>query len=136
MLDSAGDVGNYPSIGIDATGGIHISYFNATDEDLKYAHYDGAWHIEILESTGAVGGDTSLGIDSLGHIHISYRHYANQPTRYISNVSGLWEATTIEGSSFQGVGSTSLCVGPDDAVHIAYRELHAKGFRYAKRCAP
>ena len=35
-LDSAGDVGNYCDIAIDANDRLHISYYDATNGDLKY----------------------------------------------------------------------------------------------------
>ncbi|MBI2500528.1 MAG: hypothetical protein HYW02_03480 [Deltaproteobacteria bacterium] len=35
-LDSAGDVGNYCDIAIDSNDRLHISYYDATNGDLKY----------------------------------------------------------------------------------------------------
>jgi hypothetical protein len=36
-LDSSGDVGNYCDIAIDSNDRLHISYYDATSGDLKYA---------------------------------------------------------------------------------------------------
>jgi hypothetical protein len=35
-VDSAGDVGEFTSITVDAEGNAHISYYDKTNADLKY----------------------------------------------------------------------------------------------------
>ena len=53
-VDSEDDAGDYTSLALDSGGNPHISYWEAANDDLKYAYYDGIWHIEMLDSTGNV----------------------------------------------------------------------------------
>src|SRR3990172_6024806 len=60
-VDATGFVGNHTSLALDAQGNPRISYFDATNEDLKYAsRAGGTWTIETVDATGFVGPFTSL----------------------------------------------------------------------------
>ena len=44
------------SLALDSSGNPHISYYDATNNDLKYASWNGAsWNIQIVDSAGDVG---------------------------------------------------------------------------------
>ncbi len=50
QVDPFGNVGYYTSIAIDSVGNPHIGYFDISNEDLKYASWDGiSWVIETVE---------------------------------------------------------------------------------------
>ena len=77
-----GAVGEYSSLALDSNDNPHISYNRWTNRDLKYAHYDGSWNLEIVDSEGEVGKYTSLVLDSNNNPHISYYDSTNDDLKY------------------------------------------------------
>jgi hypothetical protein len=62
-----------PSLGVDAAGRVHVSYYDRTKGTLKYAtNTTGAWTASTVRSTGGVGDTTSLALDVAGKVHITY----------------------------------------------------------------
>jgi hypothetical protein len=78
-VDSAGNVGYYPSLAIDADGNPHVTYFEQTSGELRYAkRIGGAWQIEVVPTDypSSFGGQ-SMALDSQGRPHIV--HFADTP---------------------------------------------------------
>lgn len=73
ILDSAGEVGLYPSGVIDPDGDVHITYYDKTNGDLKYMHWDpSGWTRYTVDRYGDVGAYPSLALDPNGVPNISY----------------------------------------------------------------
>jgi len=133
-VDNAGDVGWFTSIATDSNNKVHISYYDATNRDLKYAtNASGLWVAETVDSVGMVGWFTSIATDSNNKVHISYLDVYNSNLKYATNTSGSWVTETVDGVQTQMESSseyTSIAVGLNDWVHISYYDLFG-GLKYA-----
>ena len=90
-------VGACTSIALDEGGNPHISYYDETNGDLKYARWTGsAWSIETVDSDGCVGMSTSIALDEGGNPHISYYDWDNMDLKYARWVGAATEPTTPE----------------------------------------
>jgi hypothetical protein len=79
---------NYVSLALDSLGGVHISYFDKSHSDLRYAHRrDGTWDVYTLDSTGMVGRYSAIGVDSFGIPHIAYEDVTNGDLKYVSLIA-------------------------------------------------
>jgi hypothetical protein len=68
---------------MDTNDNPHISYFDASDVDLKYATFNGStWQIETVDSAGGVGRYTSIALDAKGHPRIAYLNFTDHNLKY------------------------------------------------------
>jgi hypothetical protein len=120
-------VGANTSLALDSLGHPHISYYDATGENLKYAWLDGTiWHIETVDSSGSRGSYGSLVLDGSDRPHISYYHYTDWDggsLKYAHHDGYVWHIETVDsGDSYGGVGyATSLALDKYGRPHISYR---------------
>ncbi len=133
VVDTQGDVGKWTSIAV-CGNSPHISYYDATNLCLKYAHFEnGSWEIEVVDSP-KVGEYTSIALDTNGLPCISYYDGGSEwlkfarllirpevdstsPLHNEVNVSratqiNVWfskdiESATINSASFKVIGSQS-----------------------------
>jgi len=136
VIDSTGHVGITTSIAIDSNGYKHISYYDGTNKDLKYAtDKTGSWVTVSVDTTGDVGVWTSIAIDSNDAVHISYYDGANYDLKYATCSSGCttasnWNDVTVD-STAHVVHSTSIAIDSNDAVHISYHDFTNLDLKYA-----
>src|SRR3989304_3484256 len=86
-----------PNMDDRSVGKAHISYYNNTNDDLRYAtNASGTWVTTTVDSSGDVGWHTSIALDTAGKAHISYLDYTNGDLKYATNASGTWITTTVD----------------------------------------
>ena len=119
-------------LALDAAGHPHISYFDNTNDDLKYASWNGStWDIQTVDSTGNVGRLTSLALDSAGNPHISYFDDSQTALGYAYWDGTTWIVLTVDNMADMG-RSSSLAI--DTAGHplISYYDMSEGYLRLAR----
>jgi fibronectin type 3 domain-containing protein len=130
-LDSSYDVGECTSIAIDSNDAVHISYYNNSNGDLKYAtNSGGSWNFVTIDSVGNVGSSTSIAVDSNDHVHISYYDHTNGNLKYATNSGGSWNNVAVDVDGMVGSHS-SLAIDSNDAVHISYYDYTNGDLKHA-----
>jgi hypothetical protein len=129
-VDLAGDVGQFNSIDIGADGFPIISYYDATNGNVKFADCDSlncnTVTIRTLDTTGNVGQYTSMIRGALGSPIISYLDVTNSKLKVLA--CGDTECATVAHRTIVdneiGAGlQTSIALGADDKPIISYVEI-------------
>ncbi len=131
-VESAGRVGEYADMTLDAHGYAHFSYYDGyPNNDLKYAtNASGSWQVYTVDATGTTGWQTSIAVDSQGAAHVSYHYQTENDLRYATNESGSWQSYTLDTAGNTGQYS-SIVVDSDDRIHIGYLNVDQNRLYYA-----
>jgi PKD repeat protein len=130
-VDSAGNVGEYTSIAIGADGLPIISYYYATNWDLKVAHCgiancSSGNTITTVDSTGSVGYHTSIAMGADNLPVISYWDATNGDLKaaHCGNAACSSGNTTATVDATGSVGRYhSIAIGADNLPVISYYDL-------------
>lgn len=119
-------VGLYPSLVVDSANKIHIAYYDAVNDDLKYAtNAGGNWGNSVLDALG--GTFVDMAIDSSDRLNISY--YNGSKVRYAIKSSGTWFFYDVE--TLSSTSNTSIAVDSNGKAHISYYDSSNQWLKYA-----
>ena len=139
-VDQTGTVGRYSSLAVDASGHVHVSYFDDTNGELKYATCAAScttaanWQ-SIAVDQGGVGAYASLALDRSGGLHVSYSDVSLNDLKYATcaascTTAGNWATVAVDQSGFVG-DYTSLAVDGSGRVHVSYSDGTNVDLKYA-----
>ena len=77
-MDELGHMGYYISITLDSNDSPHISYqyYEQSNSDIKYAHYNNGWQVETVDNNGDLGR-CSITLDSNDNLYVVGRSFSN-----------------------------------------------------------
>ncbi len=135
LEESATDRYDYPALSIDANGVAHLVYAVWGTNELKYANLPpgGTWTTEVVVSERVANLD--LVVDSQNRPQIVYQ--AGPPAGpfdiwYTTRDANGWAAPT-KLSSTAGGFVPALAIGPNDDLHVLFRNGTADDLAYRTR---
>ncbi len=116
------NVGQYTSLALDKGGNPHVSYYDKTSGDLKYAHLVGdKWEIETVDSAGNVGGYSSLVLENGDQPRIAYYDFDLGDLKFAAKSGSAWTTLVVDGSvDWDGGKFASLAADGSGGLAIAY----------------
>ena len=137
IVDSTYEVGEFLSMELDSSNNPHISYYDATHRDLRYATWNvgpSTWYTETLDQYGEdIGLYTSLTLDAGNKSHISYYDDTNGALKYMYQTpAGGWSVPmTVDNSSLKVGLYTSVALDSSGNPHISYYDAENMVLKYA-----
>ena len=132
IVDQSGDVGRYNSVAAAEGGDVHISYYDGTNGDLKYARRSGGvWSVNVVDSAGNVGWDTSIALNLTGAPRISYYDVTNRDLKFAYLSGSSWVVSTVDSAGDVGE-YTSLVYDGSNRPHISYYDRTNRRLKYAR----
>jgi subtilisin family serine protease len=135
IVDTSGaNVGAYVSIAIDSTGKPGIAYFDETNADLKYAHFNGSsWDVRALDRNKSVGQFASLVYDQDGDPVVAYYRKSGGDLKLQTiDQSGNWTRIDIDTTGDVGQWANVAVTETAGVVAIAYNDATNGNLKYAR----
>ncbi|MBW2734385.1 MAG: DUF4215 domain-containing protein, partial [Deltaproteobacteria bacterium] len=103
VVDQDVDVGMFNDLVVGTDGAVHISYYDATGQDLRYAWRPagGAFTVSVVDHAGDVGQHSAIALDLLNNVHMLYHDETQGTLKYAyKKGAAAWAATAIEHSYY------------------------------------
>jgi hypothetical protein len=133
------DVGEHASLFVMGENDFHISYYDKTFEDLRYAHWDGErWSTEVVDDEGLVGESSSIavvcrrtpGSGPECRPYISYFDSSNNDLKIATRRNDTnWVSFRADLSGMTGT-YTSIAEVSRGRVGVSYRDLTYQGLKF------
>jgi hypothetical protein len=145
IIDSSGQVGKYTSLVLDSGNKAHISYYDDSNGNLKYAHEvassgncgGGKWQCTTVDSSSHdVGEHTSIALDLSGYPQIAYEDESWGDLKYACMSASGWSISVVSGDGSGSIHTgedTSLAIGIDGIPRIAFHNESSEDLDYAIR---
>jgi len=122
------------SLAIDSQGNPHLTYYDGTAQDLRYAtRSDGRWEIETIDADGNTGWESSLVIDDHDVPHVAYYDAEELTAQYAVRTQNGWETNSLNepGHGYPLGADTSLAIDEGGVPHLAFRDARRRTINYA-----
>jgi hypothetical protein len=104
---------------VDASGGLHVSFYNGANQNLNYAtNAGGTWATSVIDGGPTVGQASAMARDAAGVLHVSYSDDGNGALKYATNAGGAWQTTMVDSSG--AIGASAIAVDGAGTAYIAY----------------
>lgn len=127
VVDNGGgaDVGRFSSLAIDASGDLHIGYYDATAHLLRYAfrsHKGGQWYVLPLLGTAPAYEYCSLAVDAQGRPHLSFI-WKNEGLAYAYFDGVKWHKFLVD--NIRAAYYNSIQIDAQGHPHISYYQEYS-----------
>jgi hypothetical protein len=131
IVESVGDVGYDTYIALDSNEYPHISSYDITEGDLRYAKWTGSiWSTETVDSLGDVWYGSSIALDSSDNAHISYFDNINEDLKHAMWTGSAWNIYAVD--SLGNVGTyNSIALDSNGNSHISYWDITNGDLKHA-----
>jgi hypothetical protein len=132
--ETAGDVGDYPSIAVDSSGTVHIAYVDDATDALKVARIksDAVEAPVTVSGAGEFVQDTAIVIDSAGSAGIIYHEAISVDLKYVrASGSSFGAPAIVDGAGHQSGTGLRVAKDPAGNVHALYFDYAAVSFKIA-----